>query len=104
MLATRPRPLDRRTGCSKPKRTGHAPKAGSADNRKPHASPSGSARWVSLSKGVASMRWVGWRLRRAGRIRKLETAPAALMAWRVCWVGIPYMNARDLEEVNRIDV
>jgi hypothetical protein len=49
------------------------------------------------------MRWFGWRRRRAGRIRELETAPAALIAGRVRSVGIPYMNARDLEEVNRLD-
>jgi ubiquinone/menaquinone biosynthesis C-methylase UbiE len=49
------------------------------------------------------MAWFGWRRRRAGRIRDLEAAPAALIAGRVRSVGVPYMLPRDMEEVNRLD-
>lgn len=49
------------------------------------------------------MAWFGWRRRRAGRIRDLEAAPAALIAGRVRVVGVPYMLPRDMEEINRLD-
>jgi ubiquinone/menaquinone biosynthesis C-methylase UbiE len=49
------------------------------------------------------MAWFGWRRRRAGRIRDLEAAPAALIAGRVRAVGVPYVLPRDMEEVNRLD-
>jgi ubiquinone/menaquinone biosynthesis C-methylase UbiE len=49
------------------------------------------------------MAWFDWRRRRAGRIRDLEAAPAALIAGRVRAVGVPYMLPRDMEEINRLD-
>lgn len=49
------------------------------------------------------MAWFGWRRGRAGRIRDLEAAPAALIAGRVRAVGVPYMLPRDMEEINRLD-
>jgi ubiquinone/menaquinone biosynthesis C-methylase UbiE len=51
------------------------------------------------------MAWFGWpwRRRRAGHIRNLEAAPAALIAGRVRAVGVPYMLPRDTEEINRLD-
>src|SRR5258708_39419939 len=49
------------------------------------------------------MAWFGWRRRRAGHIRDLESAPAALIAARMRAVGVPYMLPRDMEEINRLD-